>query len=168
MGDLALSEGNHSFQRLYLLIQLRLKRQAVCNQKLINGTLQQQILRLSSELVLSLKSCILAAYVATLFLKFGKIAIYLFDDLIFHPTEKLSCLSSSLRSDHQCANHTVNILCLVVFLLLPQVECLIHEVGEVRDGWNRIHIESVNHNFIKVTAERSLYYHSLLLLFGLS
>ena len=95
-------------------------------------------------------------------LKLRQVTIYLLDNLVLHPPEKFASLCSALCGDHQSADHAVDLFSLIVLFLLAQEEGLVHKVGEVRDGRDRVDIEAIDNDFVEVTAQWPLQLHCLL------
>ena len=77
----------------------------------------------------------------------------LLDVALLHLAVKLGGLRGSLCCDHQGAYQVVYLLGLVILLLLAHVEGLVHEVGQVGDGRDRVAVEAIDDNFVDEASE---------------
>ena len=154
-GNLALCKGDHSRQSLKLLVELSLKREAVGYEQLKEGTLDEEVLGLISQLRFTDKGRVITAtlFAGPSLLKLRHVSMNLLDVALLHLAVKLRGLRGSLRCDHQGAYQVVYLLSLVILLLLAHVEGLVHEVGQVGDGRDRVAVEAIDDDFVDEASE---------------
>ena len=76
--------------------------------------------------------------------------------------EYLARLDSSLRGDEEHGDEEVNLFGLAHFLLGFEQHRLVHEVGQVGDGWYRVTVEAKDCDFGKEHGQWSLSFHIFL------
>ena len=139
-----------------LLIELSLEGKSISDHELEECALDEEVLCLLLQLRICDEGRIMTAIDLTgspVLLQLSHVSGDFLDHIDLDLAEELRGLSRSLGGHHEGAYQVVDSLGLGIFLLLAHIEGLIHEIGQVCDGWNRVTVEAVYHNLLNKATE---------------